>query len=246
VTWTSTGSSTGGSPERGPRRFYAAAQAGPHAGGFTVFLDGRALHTPGGAPTIAPTQALAALAAQEWAAQGEFLQPQTMPTTRLINVAIDRMAPVREETALKFASYAETDLVLYRAPAPAELAKRQAEGFDPLLDWARGWGLTLTPTTQALAQPQPAAALAAAAGYARGLDDFRLTGLAHGAGLFGSAVIAMALCEQRLDGQAAFVLARIDEDFQAERWGQDAEEAARARLLLAEARALAAYLAALR
>lgn len=211
-----------------------------------MFLDGRALHTPGGAPTIAPTQALAALAAQEWAAQGEFLQPQTMPTTRLINVAIDRMVPVREETALKFASYAETDLVLYRAPAPAELAKRQAEGFDPLLDWARGWGLTLTPTTQALAQPQPAAALAAAAGYARGLDDFRLTGLAHGAGLFGSAVIAMALCEQRLDGQAAFVLARIDEDFQAERWGQDAEEAARARLLLAEARALAAYLAALR
>lgn len=230
---------------RGPQRFYRVAAAGPHAGGFAVLLDGRPLRTPGGQTVVTGSEALARLAAGEWAAQQGRLRPETMPATRLINVAIDLMPGAREDTAAKFASYAETDLVLYRAPAPEELARRQAAGFDPLLQWALGWGLVLTPTTGALAQPQSAAALAAAKAYARGLDDFRLTGLAHGAALFGSAIIAMALCEGRLDGEAAFRLSRLDEDFQAERWGEDAEAAARAQVLAAEATALAAYLAAL-
>ena len=67
------------------------------------------------------------------------------------------------------------------------------------------------------------------------LDDFGLSALAHAAGLFGSAVLALALQRGRLSGQAAHDLARLDEAWQEKQWGVDGEAAIRTEGRLAEA-----------
>jgi len=89
-----------------------------------------------------------------------------------------------------------------------------------------------------LAAPQPPASLDAARAYATELDNLRLTGLNFGLGLFGSALLAMAVAEGRLNAMEAYELSILDELFQAERWGEDEENLARLTHNRAQAEAL--------
>lgn len=222
-----------------PKRFYAAAVAGPLEGGYGVLLDGRGARTPGGARLVAPTEALAAFLAEEWAAQGEGIDFAAMPATRLAFVAIDRISQARAQTASEVGRYAASDLVCYFADHPDALVERQTQRWGSMLDWARdGLGLEFHRAVGIIHRSQPPQTIAGVESLALALDDFGLAGLAHAAGLFGSAVLALALQRDQLDGVAAFELSRLDEEFQEEKWGVDAEAAARRAHLTAEARML--------
>jgi chaperone required for assembly of F1-ATPase len=70
--------------------------------------------------------------------------------------------------------------------------------------------------------------------------------VAYGAGLFGSTVLALALRAGKVTGRKALDLSRLEEIFQAETWGQDAEATARAEALVVEAEVLERWFAALR
>lgn len=236
----------GDGPDR-PRRFYKMAEAAPLPdGGFGVLLDGRALKTPQGAPMTLPTAALAALIAQEWAAQATHIVLPDMAATRLAYTALDRVAGARAAVAGEVARYAGADLLCYFADQPAVLAARQAERWGPVLDWAKAaLGLELVRTTGIIHRPQPAATLARVEALAAQEDGFSLSGLAWGAGLLGSAVLALALRHGRIGGAEAYALSRLDEDFQAEQWGVDEEAAERALGLLTEAERLERWFSAL-
>lgn len=209
-------------------------------GAWAVHLDANRLNTPGRAPLLLPTQALAEAVAEEWRAQGEAIRPDAMPFTRLANVAAERTPLHRPALALQLAQYGETDLLHHRAEDPPELAARQAQAWDPLLDWAEeALGLRLPVAAGVIAPPREAGRLAQ---LAAAEEDFPLTGLAHGAALFGSAFLAFALRRGRISAQEAFALSRIDETFQSERWGEDEEAQARAARLQAEALALGRFL----
>lgn len=209
-------------------------------------LDGRPLRTPGKTSFATPTQALAEAAAAEWNAQSGALRPETMPLTRLINVALDHTPGARAEMAAQIGKFGETDLLCHRADQPPSLAERQAEAWDPLLAWAdTHLGASLLAAPGVLAHDQPEGALTALAGRAAKLDDFRLTGLAHAAGLTGSAVLAFALAEGLLDAQQAFGAAALDDLYLLETWGEDAEARERLDNQQAEYRALEAFFRAL-
>jgi chaperone required for assembly of F1-ATPase len=228
------------------KRFYSAAEARPTDTGFAVSLDGREVRTPGKAPLQLPTRALAEALAAEWARQGETILPETMPLTRLANVAIDRAPHTRAELAAHVAKYGETDLLCHRADRPESLVQRQNAAWDPLLDWAHeALGVSLVSAEGVLALNQPAESLARLKAEAEAMDDFVLTGLAHAAGLAGSAVIAFALARGRLDGPAAFTAAHLDDLFQLETWGEDEEARARLTGLEAEFAALEIWFRAL-
>jgi chaperone required for assembly of F1-ATPase len=230
-----------------PRRFYKAVDVAPAEGGFAVQLDGRTPRTPAGRPLTAPTEALARLVAEEWAAQGEHILMASMPATRLAHTAIDGVADKHAETAGEVARYAGSDLLCYFAEEPIALVERQGRAWSPLLDWARAeLGLDLQPVEGIIHRAQPAASLERARELAQGVDDFSLAGLAHAAGLFGSAVLALAVQRGRLTGGEAFGLSRLDEAFQEERWGVDAEAAERTGRLAEEALMLERWFAALR
>lgn len=229
-----------------PRRFYKAADVVAEAGAFLVRLDARAARTPARAPLSLPTRPLARLVADEWSAQGEFIVLAAMPATRLAFTALDRLPAARAGAAAEVARYADSDLLCYFAEAPEALTRRQARLWGPVLDWAEAeLGLRFERAAGIVHRHQPPETLARVERLAAALDDFALAGLAFAAPLFGSAVLALALQRGRLSGEEAFDLSRLDEAWQEELWGQDAEAAERTAALRREARMLDAWFAAL-
>ena len=213
----------------GRKRFYAAAQAeAAAAGGHEIALDGKPVRTPAGRPLAVPGPALADALAGEWAAQGETIERETMPLTRLVCTALDLVPERRGEIVAEVAAYAGTDLVCYRVTTPSALARRQAAAWEPLVAWAaERYGARLAVTTAVTPLAQEAAALAVLQGAVAAEDDLALAGLSMATRAFGSVVIALGLRDGRLDAPAAADASLVDERYQIERWGADAELAAR-------------------
>jgi len=212
------------------RRFWKqATAAAAGGGGFTVLLDDRPLRTPAKAPFVVPTRALAEAAAAEWKAQEGALRPATMPLTRFANTAIDTVAPNLAAVAGTVSAYAGTDLLCYRAEGPAALVDRQKAAWDPLLDWAAGrFRVRLAVTSGVMPLAQPDDVLSALGAAVRTASPFELTALHDLTALSGSLVIGLAAFEGAFRPDDLWAAARIDEDWQTEIWGEDAEAAAAA------------------
>ncbi|CAA6605240.1 Chaperone required for the assembly of the mitochondrial F1-ATPase [Rhodospirillaceae bacterium LM-1] len=220
------------------KRFYKEAAAGSADGGFTVLLDDRPLRTPKGHPLILPTLALAEAIASEWKAQGERIEPETMPQMQVAATAIDRVAAERAAMHESLMRYCETDLLCYRAAHPADLAKRQAETWQPVLDWA---ALNLDAPlmmTEGLAPiEQPAQALKAIGAQLERYDHWRFTALSVTASASGSLLLALALVEGHLDASGVIAASQLDESYQQELWGADEEAQERQQALAQEIKA---------
>jgi chaperone required for assembly of F1-ATPase len=182
-----------------------------------------------------PAENLANAIAAEWREQGEEVVASSMPLLKLANTAIDGVSINREDVINAMLRFGENDLVCYRAHQPADLAARQRAGWDPLLDWVRQRHGAQMCVAQGLNHvDQPPEALAALRRPLEGLDAFALTGLHVVASVTGSLVLALTVLDDALSGARAFELSRIDETYQAEKWGQDAEAAKRATALTHE------------
>ncbi|MFO7854534.1 MAG: ATP12 family protein [Paracoccaceae bacterium] len=212
-----------------PRRFWREAAVASRDGAWAVELDGRPIRTPAGAPFLAPTRAVAEAAAEEWDAQGDRPDPRSMPLTRAVNTAIDRIAPQHAGVAEAIAAYGGSDLLCYRAPHPDALVARQAEAWDPVLDWAEArWSVALVRVEGVMHAAQPAATLAALRAEVARRDAFALAALHDLTALSGSLLLGLAVVEDALPAEDAWARSRIDETFQVEQWGEDAEAAAAA------------------
>jgi chaperone required for assembly of F1-ATPase len=226
------------------KRIYRKAEPVPVAGGHGVALDARLIKTPGRRDLTVPSPALAAAIAAEWEAQHGEIRREKMPLTRLASVTIDRDAAQREAVVRQIAHYADTDLVCYRAAHPPALAARQQAVWQPLLDWAaERYAAPLTVTSGVIPSSQPAASLAAFTAAVAAYDDFPLTALHAATAACGSLVIALALLEGRVNPAEAFAASQLDESFQIEAWGEDAEQAERRAALAADIAAAAEFMA---
>ena len=208
------------------RRFWTTVATRPAEGGpgFEVLLDERVLHTPAKRALVLPTQALADAVAAEWRDQGALILPQTMPLTRAANSAVEKVAPQFDAVALMLAEYGGTDLLSYRAAEPATLVARQEEGWTPLLVWAaQALDAPLRVTQGVIPVAQDDRVLARLRARVAGLDLWGLTALHDLVTIPGSLILGLAVVEGRIDAGEAHRLSRLDEDFQAERWGRDAE-----------------------
>jgi chaperone required for assembly of F1-ATPase len=196
-----------------------ADQAGKN--GHTICLDGKPVRTPGRRALAAPVPELARALADEWAAQGEYIEPAKMPLTRLANTIIDGVAVAREQVAAEIRKYLASDLLFYRAESPAPLRARQAQHWDPVLSWARqALGADFKLGGGVVHVAQPAAALDAA-GAVLPHDPWRLGALHAATTLTGSALIALALMHGAIAPEAAWQAAHVDEDWNMEQWGSD-------------------------
>lgn len=207
------------------KRFYKDVSVSSREGGFAVLLDARVLKTPGKFPLIMPREDMAERVAAEWEAQEEFILPQTMPCTRLMNVAVERTPVSRADVINNIVSFAETDQLCYRESNLAALARLQAETWDPILEWAAKQGVALTPTDSLIAKSQNPTSLEALKVYAADLDDFALTLMAHFTSVFSSAVLGLAVMEKHISASEGFMLSRVSEDWQIAQWGEDEEAA---------------------
>ena len=211
------------------KRFWKEARLEPAEGGYALSLDHRPVRTPAGAACILPTRPLAEEVAAEWDAQGERVNPLAMPLTRAANTAIDRVLPDPDRVAGDIAAYGGTDLVCYRAPHPEGLKQREAEAWDPLVDWAAGTlGAPLVLAEGVMHVAQPPASLARLEEAVRAHGPWELTALHELVTLSGSLVIGLAVSHRRIGPEAAWTASRVDEDWNIEEWGEDAEAAAAA------------------
>ncbi|WP_410218812.1 ATP12 family chaperone protein [Paracoccus sp. (in: a-proteobacteria)] len=219
------------------RRFWTTASTRAAEGGWEVRLDDRKLRTPGKQALVLPTEALAEAVAAEWRAQENEILPHTMPLTRAANSAVEKVAPQRDDVVRMLAEYGGTDLLCYRATEPEALIEQQAEGWDPLVDWAAvELRAPLRITHGVIPVEQDAAALQRLHAQVAALDLYGLTALHDLVTIPGSLVLGLAVIRGRITGGEAHQLSRIDEEFQMERWGEDEEarEAAAGRLVAIE------------
>jgi chaperone required for assembly of F1-ATPase len=225
------------------RRFYAAAGVVERPSGFEIALDGRPIRTPARHPLAFPDRALAAAAAAEWDAQGEFIEPGRMPLTRLANTIIDGVAAAPDAVVAEVEKYLGSDLLFYRAAGPERLVARQKQHWDPVLEWAQtALGARFLTGTGVMPLLQPAQALAAA-GAAIPREPWRLGAVHAVTTLTGSALLALALARGAIGCEAAWAAAHVDEDWNMELWGEDALARERRAFRYAEMQAAATVLA---
>ena len=206
------------------KRFWKEAASKPEEGGWGVELDGRALRTPARAPLVVPTAALAEAIADEWRSVEGEIEPRWMPFTGIANAAIDRVGPERQEFAQGLARYAEADRACYRADGPRELIELQEDSWDALLAWARRrYDVDFVITSGLLHVDQPAATVERLSHAVLALDPFRLAGLSPLVTIGASLIAALSVLEGAMSPEEAWNAVSIDERWQIQRWGADAE-----------------------
>jgi chaperone required for assembly of F1-ATPase len=208
-----------------PKRFYKDVSVGETAGEHSILLDGRPVKTPAKRSLTLPTRAAAELVAAEWDAQKEVIDPVKMPLTRLVNSALDGVAAELDAVFDDIVNYAGTDLLCYRADTPGSLVDAQAAKWDPVLYWAAeelGARFILAQGVIHQEQPQPAVAAFREA-LRKHRTPLALAALHTITTLTGSALLALAFAEGRLDAEQAWHAAHADEDWNIEQWGSDAE-----------------------
>lgn len=230
-----------------PKRFYKDVDVSESEAGWQVLLDGRPLRTPGRAVIVLPTRTAAEMVAREYAAQQEVIDPRLMPATRLVNTAIDGVATDPQAVLEDILRFAGTDLLCYRADAPERLIARQAELWDPVLDWARSeLGARFFLSEGIVHVTQPRETISALGMYLRTrATPLRLAALHVMTSLTGSALLAIAVDAGELKVDEAWEVAHVDEDWNIAQWGEDIEAAQRRRIRGEEMRAAAELIAAI-
>lgn len=223
------------------KRFYRAVDINAVEGGFEIRLDARPLRTKRRRTLLAPNAALATAIKTEWDDQGEHIDPATTPLTNLLTEALDGDAA--EQWRDDIMSYLTTDLICYRAEAPKALVERQAAAWDPYLDWLRDdFGSALVVTAGVIATPQPDIAIDRIRNFLAPMASVSLAALRKATAITGSAAMALALWEKKFAAMDIFEASIVDDRFQAEKWGEDDEAAARRDALRAEFLTVARFL----
>lgn len=227
------------------KRFYKEVSLAPlDAGGFEIHLDQKPVRTPMRNPLQIPGKPLAAAISDEWAAQKETIDVETMPFTRIAATAVDRVRGDRAGYTGQVAAYAETDLVCYRAPSPAGLVVMQSRSWQPLVDWSKqAYGASLKVTEGVLPVQQDPEDIARLRGALDDHDDFELAALSIATAASGSLVIALAMASGHIDAQAAYEACQLDESYQNAIWGVDPEAEQRRNRLRTDIDAAARFLA---
>ncbi len=214
------------------RRFWDTVRVEPGETGYAILLDGKPMHLPGGAVLRVDAEKLACAIAEEWQAAGGAIGGEMSfadtPLTRLAGTAQQRIAPDPAPTVDAIARYAESDLLCYRAEGPEELVARQTREWQPWLDWvAMTYNAPLRVGTGIAFVKQHRGSVATLRSAVAELDIAALAALGIAIPALGSLVLGLALAERQLDAESAHALGALDELFQVDAWGEDAEAAAR-------------------
>jgi len=214
------------------KRFWQAATVIEQEGAFAIALDGKPMRLPGGLALRLTHKVLAEAVAAEWhaagGAPGGEMSMDDVPLTRLAGTAQHRISPDPAPIAQAIARYAETDVLCYRAPHPEDLSVRQHHAWQPWLDWAAAnYGARLVVTHTVMPITQPPEALAALHRATAALDPFQLAALGVLVPAYGSLVLGLAVAAGRLSATEALNVAMLDEHFQEQKWGEDADATAR-------------------
>ncbi|XDZ66446.1 ATP12 family chaperone protein [Alphaproteobacteria bacterium LSUCC0684] len=206
------------------RRFWKEVDISSGAGGYAVLLDNRPVKTPSGAAFLIPRQELAEEISKEWDAQDEVIAPDTMPMFKFAVTAIDRVTPQRQAVVDEISGYGASDLLCYREASDAVLRARQDEIWQPFLNWfAATRGIELVVAHGIMPQAQSPSARERMRALVADKDDFALSGLHCLVTVSGSLVLGLAVADGMTSAKEVSGAAFLDDLWQQEKWGYDAE-----------------------
>jgi chaperone required for assembly of F1-ATPase len=210
------------------KRFYKAASTAETGDGWQVLLDGRPIKTQGGRAQCVPSKPLAAALCAEWSAQGDELDPATFPLRDMADYAIDVIAPDIPAAAARMLPYGETDTLCYRADPEEALFAKQDEVWEPVLTaFEAREGVSLVRVSGIMHTAQNAQTLNVLQNRLTKLNPFELAALETLTALSASRVIGLSALDSGADIDALWQAANLEEDWQIELWGEDAEASER-------------------
>lgn len=191
--------------------------------GFAINNDGKAVMTPADNALAVPSQPLAEALAAEWMLHGKFAAGK-MPLTTIAQTAIDRVATQRELIIESLLVYVDTDALIYRSNSSKALLEKQKEQWDPILKWAaETFGVTWEVTQGVMPIDQSEELHESLDKHMNTLDDMQLAACCMLAPSYSSVVLAFAVVQGHIKAEDAFIISRLEEEFQAEIWGRDPE-----------------------
>ncbi|XUU61977.1 ATP12 family chaperone protein [Erythrobacter sp. HA6-11] len=206
------------------KRFYEQVSVAEAGGGWQVMLDERGLKTVGGKAQIVPTKALAQALAREWEEQGEDIDVKRFRLRDTADYAIEHVAAKPAEVITKLLGYVETDTLCYRADPEDALFQRQLDEWEPILQgFELREGLKLVRVSGIVHREQPQDTLAKLQAKLETRDPFTLAGLELLASLAASLIVALEVIEPETDPEVLWRAASLEEEWQAELWGRDAQ-----------------------
>ncbi len=214
------------SVEPGGIRPFRTAAAAVRDGVHVLLLDGRPLRLPETGEVLAlRTASLADAVAAEWeaAASRHAVRPDTLPLTRFALTAQGRVASDRTGAIADLMRFSGAELLVHRAVAPEALVRAEEREWQPWLDWAdRRFGAVLPPVIGVMPAEPPPAAASALDHALGGLSDDALAVLLGIVPLLGSLVLGLALVDRACSPEDAARAALVDQDFETQRWGEEA------------------------
>ena len=210
------------------KKFYKNAHMEFLGDCYQILLDGKAIKTRGKCDLHLPTAILAEKIAAEWQNQGDVIKPETMPLMSLSCTAIDSVMGQKDLVVSNLASYGNSDLTCYMAEYPAILIEKQNQAWQPLHQWINNkYGIKLIVTAGVIHVVQDNDCLEKFINIIAKFDAFKLTALHELITLSGSIVIALAVVDGQISAKDGFLRSIIDDIYQAETWGKDADADAR-------------------
>lgn len=197
-------------------------------GKYAVLLDDKPINTPKGNQCVAPSLSLADTVAAEWRGMTDLVDLKKLRTTSLLFAALDVIPKNRTLFENELTAYAETDLVCFRAEQPVELRAQQDELLEPICQWAeKTFGIELVRSEGIIANQQKVETVETCRGKLCALSPFELTAYSQLIRRAGSLFLALAVATKARTAEEAWILSRLEEDWQIAQWGED-DEARRA------------------
>lgn len=188
---------------------------------YEIILDKRKLKTPKGSLFLAPNEALASMIAAEWDSQKEKIELNQMHLTTLTNTVLDNPGNMDKDSITeKMISFLEGDTLCFRMPEPEELSHRQNQSWDPVVQWFAHFFRCKVPVTQNVNLPPiDSQSKETLTRYFKSFNIWSLTGFIFATENLKSMILACALINRQLSVEEAIQLSRVEENFQAEKWG---------------------------
>jgi chaperone required for assembly of F1-ATPase len=199
------------------KRFYKLVSYEKKPEGYTILLDGRVVKTKSGALLLAQNEQVASQIAQEWAQQGEQIDPDSMPFTQILNTRIDQVGKKRKAMSAAVLKYLNTDLICYPAEDPKALYELQEQHWVKQREWIeQRFGTPMKVTTGLKALQQPPELHNALKAHVDAMSDDIFTLFQVVAPLCGSLVLGLALIEGQCSADEIFKACFVEEHYKDE------------------------------
>ncbi len=196
----------------------------PEQGGHVIFLDDKIYRSKKGNIVKIPSVFLAKRVENEWKKSSEEFVRSNLPITQIIEQISDMDDESYDQKLKEVLEYAKTDLLCYRVTSPKKLKNIQEKNWDPILNiYDSEFDIKMLSTVTLEYVNQDKESLDRFLEILKTYQAPKLFLIYKMTQLLGSALLSVLIEQNFIDEKKAWMLSRIEEDWQHKIWGKDEE-----------------------